>query len=192
MSPDACCSEGANSPPPEGWREAPGTERLGKRIAFSVRSGVELATTPGQGFIRGRCLISTPNSERKPTVLNHPALRAPLRGRGIKTRNKPAATNPQVSDSPVRFGRHPVIARERSERGNPSPQLVCVDCRAPAAPSLAMTDRGCELNPGDDATRVSHPCNHPALRAPLRGRGITATVRVTTFCFRGTPPREGN
>jgi hypothetical protein len=34
---------------------------------------------------------------------------------------------------------HPVIASERSERGNPSPQLVRVDCRVPAVPSLAMT-----------------------------------------------------
>jgi hypothetical protein len=33
-----------------------------------------------------------------------------------------------------------VIASERSERGNPSLRLVCVDCRAPAAPSLAMTE----------------------------------------------------
>jgi hypothetical protein len=32
------------------------------------------------------------------------------------------------------------LRAKRSDRGNPSPQLVCVDCRAPAAPSLAMTD----------------------------------------------------
>jgi hypothetical protein len=40
----------------------------------------------------------------------------------------------------VRKVHHPVIASERSERGNPSLRLVCVDCRAPAAPSLAMTE----------------------------------------------------
>jgi hypothetical protein len=55
---------------------------------------------------------------------------------------KPLCAKTQASKfTPARFDHHPVIASDRRERGNPSPQLVCVDYRAPTTSSLAMTNR---------------------------------------------------